>query len=179
MDPAQVTRDADGAMRCRECGFRYALSREAVIDGTESGLRAVTDAVAATPESSRNRRPAPEVWSVNAYTAHLDEAAGVIFGRVQAIAERDRPALQWYDQDQTATEGRFDERPADASLRGLTETVGQFTDYLRALPAGAWSRPGVHSRAGAVTLAEIAHDMPHELQHHAGDVHRVAKLVGG
>jgi hypothetical protein len=173
MDPSQVIRDANGVMRCRECGFSYDLDRREVANRAGSAFAAVQAAVAATPEERRSVRPSPEVWSVNAYAQHLVDAAAVINLRVRAIAETDRPELPYHDQDRAVEEERADEVPATDSLARLEESVQAFQWYLTALPPEAWQRTGIHSRAGEVRLADIAHDMTHELEHHAQDIRRI------
>ena len=177
MDPRQVVRGDDGVMRCRVCGFRYGLNPREIVERSETGLDAVEAAVAAAPEGIRRRRPEPAVWSVNAYTSHLADAATVILGRTVTISEQDEPSLAYHDQDQAVEESRADERPVDESLVRLRESVREFQRYVAALPPDAWDRVGVHERAGRVRLTEIAHDMPHELQHHAGDIRDVSERL--
>ncbi len=177
MDTRQVVRDDTGTMRCRECGFPYALSPLEVAERADHALATVREAVAAVPVELRGRRPSPAVWSVNAYVAHLAEAAAVIAGRIQAIIARDRPPLASYDQDQTARVGRFDERPADDSLIALRPTVDACTAEIRGLAPGSWERMGLHAEAGEVRLSDIAHDLAHELEHHATDIRRVGADV--
>lgn len=177
MDPAQVVRDENGMMRCRECGFTYGRSREEVVELTGQGLEAVRTALASTDSARRHLRPDPLVWSVNAYVAHLSDAAALIDERVHQIAEHDHPLLAWHDQDEAVERGRQDTQPADASLSRLEHTVARFLSYLTDLAPEAWKRSGVHSRAGAVRLAEVAQDMPHELQHHANDIQKVDERV--
>src|SRR5207302_511617 len=82
-------------------GVRVCLDLDpaGVASESEKGLLAVQREVAQVPDDLRSRRPEPSVWSVNAYAAHLDQAAGVISGRVVAIASEDRPLLQNHDQD--------------------------------------------------------------------------------
>jgi len=177
MDPSQVVRDENGMMRCRECGFTYGRSREEVVELTGQGLEAVRTALAGADSTSRHLRPDPLVWSVNAYVAHLADAAELINGRVHQIAEQEDPTLAWHDQDAAVEEGRQDAQPADESQSRLENTVARFLSYLTDLPPKAWKRSGVHSRAGAVRLAEVAQDMPHELQHHANDIQKVDRQV--
>lgn len=174
MDPQQVIRDNDGTFRCRDCGFRYALDATSAASAAEQGVVAVRDAVSVTPDALRSRRPRPEVWSINAYTAHLVEVGDLVLGRVRAIAESDRPHLPAYDQDAAADAGRFDERPAEESLPKLEAEVQAYAAYLRGLPQVGWRRVGMHAEAGEVRLCDIAHDLPHELTHHAADIGRVA-----
>jgi DinB superfamily len=152
MDPTQVIRQPDGTMQCRECGFRYTLTSEEVAIRAGRALAAVRAAVASIPEQDRNRRPAPRVWSVNAYTAHLADAIDVIYARIQSIAELDRPLLAWHDQDQAVEDGHQNEKPVADSLEQLEVTVPTCQAYVRTLPYAAWARVGVHSRAGEVRL---------------------------
>jgi hypothetical protein len=177
MDPQQVTRDPNGTLRCRNCGFAYNLAPGQIVDQAVVGLEAVIAAVASTRLDIRHVRPSPRVWSVNAYTAHLAEAMEIVSGRVRLMVEHDRPTLQWYDENETAERGRFDERPADQSVRQLEQEITSFIDYAGSLPPEAWTRPGIHSTAGEVRVSDIAHDIPHELHHHAADIRRVGASV--
>jgi hypothetical protein len=175
MDPKQVLRDSNGVMRCRECGFTYNLDRDEVARRVGPNFEAVRLAVVASPADRRHIRPASTVWSINAYTAHLADAAGVINLRMRAIAETDRPELPYHDQDHAVEEARADERPAEESLAQLEESVQAFQWYLTALPPTAWERVGIHSKAGPIRLADVAHDMVHELEHHARDIRRIGQ----
>jgi hypothetical protein len=60
MDAKQVIRGEDGAMRCRDCGFGYALAPAELVERTGQGVEAVEHAVAGvdghTPCWSRSRR---------------------------------------------------------------------------------------------------------------------------
>lgn len=177
MDPKQVQRDPRGVLRCRECGFAYELEPRGVASETESGLSAVEAAVDETPVALLSRRPAPDVWSVNAYAAHLEQAAEVIAARVTAIAVQDVPLLPNHDQDAAVEAANGDTVPAQRSLERLRPTVQAFIAAIRRLPPDAWERIGVHSAAGEVRLADVAHDMPHELQHHAQDIRYVHRSL--
>jgi hypothetical protein len=173
MDPNQVIRDSDGAFRCRECGFRYSLSGPGIVRVCTDGVRGFRAAALAIPVELRGRRTAPAVWSPNAYCAHMADAAELIEGRVRRIATEDGPFLAAYDQDAAAEKGRFDEQPIEPSLQRIDSAVSRFIDVLSNLDGGGWARSGNHEEAGAIRLVDIAHDMPHELTHHAGDLARI------
>jgi hypothetical protein len=178
MDPRQVLRGSDGTFRCRECGFRYALSGAEIIQTCTGASGEVRDSALAVPERLRARRIAPAVWSPNAYCAHLADASELIEGRVRRIATEDRPFLQGYDQDGAAERGHFDDVPVEPSLQRIDEAVGRFVELIAALPEHAWQRVGVHEEAGDILFRDIAHDMPHELVHHAGDLRRLGHELG-
>ena len=173
MDPQQVVRGDDGVMRCTQCGFAYDHNAEETARLAGDGFEAFQFAVLGVPERLQARRPSSDVWSVNAYAAHMAEAATVIYERVRNITEQDRPTLEWYDESEAVERGNYDQRPAVESLEPLRESVAAFRRFLEHLVPGAWDRVGIHSRAGEVRLSEIAQDMPHELEHHADDVLRI------
>lgn len=173
MDPQQVVRGDDGVMRCKQCGFAYQLDAQETARHAGEGLEAFQFAVLGVPERLQAQRPSAHVWSVNAYSAHMAEAATVIYERVRNIAEQDRPTLEWFDENEAVERGNYDDRPAVESLEPLRESVTAFQHLLEELPPDAWDRVGIHTRAGEVRLSEIAQDMPHELEHHAADVVRI------
>lgn len=175
MDPNQVKRDDDGTMRCIQCGFRYDLSPTQVAERAEAGVETVRQAVADTPMDRRSRRPAPDVWSVNAYARHLADATGVILQRIDLIIAENHPYLPYWDEAADAEEKNIDNSPADDSVPVLAEGVRVFGERMRSLPDGAWNRVGVHERAGEIRLSEIAHDMAHEVEHHAQDIRDVGR----
>jgi hypothetical protein len=177
MDPTQVVRDEHSTMRCRECGFPYDLPPHEVVRRARAAVESVRSAVESVPEDQRGRRPQPDVWSVNGYVAHLADAATTIGERVRAIAETDRPPLPYYDQDRAAVERDYDGQPAEQSLARMSATASDVAGYLATLPPDAWQRTGVHERAGDVRLTEIAHDLPHELEHHAEDIRRIGEQL--
>ena len=173
MDPTQVLRGDDGVFTCRECGFRYALSGAEIARVCATTVVEVRAAALAVPESLRARRTAPEVWSPNAYCAHLADASELIEGRARRIVSEDRPLLRGYDQDEAAVRGRYDEVSMDTSLPRIEAAVARFVSLVESLPEAAWQRVGMHEEAGELRLRELAHDMPHELTHHAGDLRRI------
>jgi len=173
MDPTQVLRGDDGVFACRECGFSYALSGAEIAQVCATTIGDVWAAALTIPDSLRGRRTAPEVWSPNAYSAHLADAAELIEGRARRIVTEDRPLLPGYDQDEAAVVGHFDEVPMEASLPRIEAAVARFVSLVESLPESAWQRVGVHEEAGELRLRELAHDLPHELTHHAGDLRRI------
>ena len=177
MDPRQVFRGDDGVFSCRECGFRYALSPAEIVQTCTVASADVRTAAIAVPQALRAQRVEPAVWSPNAYCAHLADASELIEGRVRRIAGEDRPFLPAYDQDAAADRGHFDDVPAEVSLQRIDVAVGRFIELVAALPEPAWQRVGVHQEAGELAIRDIAHDMPHELVHHAGDLRRLGQQL--
>jgi hypothetical protein len=174
-----VLREPDGTFRCRECGFRYALTGPEMLAVVRENVGRVRQAARAIPVEVRGQRTAPEVWSPNAYCAHLADATELIESRVRRIATEDRPFLRGYDQDAAAEAGRFDEVPVEPSLDRVDAAAARFLEVIEVLPDDGWDREGVHQEAGAIRLRDIAHDMPHELIHHTGDLRRIGAELAG
>ncbi len=170
MDPNQVIRDEAGVMKCRECGFAYNLTPHEINSRATDGLAAVRAALAAVPVEHRFLRPSPDV-------AHLADASRVIIWRVKTIAEQEDPPLPNHDQDRAVEDSHADNRLSSESMEELARAVEEFRQYTDHMPAEAWGRTGIHSVAGRVKLADIAHDMGHELEHHAADIRQVGEKV--
>lgn len=177
MDPKQVRPDGEGVWRCGECGFEYNQSPAAVAIATANGLAEVQAALAQVPEAMRGQRPAREVWSVNAYMGHLADVGELVSERVRRIGTEERPFLLNQDQDARVADLGYDAVPANDSLVRLVPAASAFQLQMQSLPEGAWDRVGVHSTAGEVRMGQVAHDLPHELHHHAQDIRRIGRQL--
>jgi hypothetical protein len=86
----------------------------------------------------------------------------------RVIAE-DRPLLIGYDETRFAATLLYHQSDLQTELALLEGMRRQMARILRALPETAWSRTGIHSERGLITLeemleAEVDH-VPHHLKH--------------
>jgi hypothetical protein len=111
----------------------------------------------------------PATWSVHEVIGHLADHEFVFGARVRFVASQEKPALPGYDEklfmsrlgiDRSRTEDLF-----DAWVAARAGNV----HLLDRLPEDAWSRTGIHSERGEVSLSQLVvtnagHDRIHEEQ---------------
>lgn len=98
--------------------------------------------IPAVPEARAGFRYAPEKWTIREVVGHLSDAERVYGYRTLAIARADPNPLPKYDPDGYVREASFDARTMTdlvVEFLALRESTIQF---LRHLPASAWSRSG-------------------------------------
>lgn len=131
-----------------------------VLGATVAALHRLTDGV---PAELLDRRPEPEEWSVAEVLGHIWDAEIALSWRARLILAQDTPPLHGYDQvafARLARPGFGELLDAFAAMRGPNLVM------LRAVPAQAWQRYGVHSERGDVSLrllveTSAGHDVAH------------------
>jgi uncharacterized damage-inducible protein DinB len=127
--------------------------------------RAVADL---TPEQLR-ARPVRGKWSALEVVCHLVDSEQAWCHRMKRVIAEERPLLIGYDEGRFSTALLYHQRELDEELTLLEGMRQQMARILRALPAAAWSRSGVHSERGLMTLEELlkaeAEHVPHHLNY--------------
>lgn len=112
-------------------------------------------------------RPSEKEWSLGEIICHLrDVEREVHFPRIQLVAREDNPFVSAVDSDVWAEEQDYCSQDPAAAVRDFIAARKTTLEFLRALPADAWSRPCRHAIFGPTTLAEITslvsdHDRVH------------------
>lgn len=165
-----------------------------LLDTERRALLAAVDRVAAT---DRNRRPAPDAWSVAEILEHL---ATVEESVAKLIATRGREPLPDnaeppvpLDQARVARlrgrERRIDVpdrmRPsgtmtADTAMQALTASRMALLDAVKhADPVALARRSYVHAIVGRIVLRDWIAFVAHHEARHAEQIHEIAKTLGG
>lgn len=150
-----------------------------VIAGTASVLRALT---ASLPEVMVDAREG-EGWSARDIVAHLLDRWPSQRGRVRLMLTEAHPTL--HDEDEVAglEASGLRQRPLAWLLDEFERARAAEEATLRALTASDLARPGQHSVAGPITIAELLnhvayHDLLH-VQQIAGTLARVPNAGRG
>lgn len=153
---------------CPECGFVADDVDPAAIGGTVRSLTPRWREALARPDA--RTRPAPGVWSVLEYAAHVRDVHRVFAGRLRAMVQTDDPLFENWDQDAAATQGRYAELDPAAVAEELAHAADVFADLLDAVPAEALDRPGRRSNGSVFTVRTLARYYLHDVVHHLHDV---------
>lgn len=127
---------------------------------------ALARVIASVPQEKRNRRPAPEQWSLAAVVAHLAEAEIALSWRYRQIAEKEGAALSGYDQNVWHRLGDYDSRDTQEALAQFRLLREANLRMFSRLTQEEWQRSGIHAERGRLTMKDLVtqaagHDLSH------------------
>jgi hypothetical protein len=114
-------------------------------------------------------KPAPDRWSISEVLSHLADSERVLSERARRLVEEDSPALKAYEQP----EGGYAQGSAAEHLARFTAMRHATLTFLKAVPAAAGSRTGLHSEIGTITLGEMLNEWA---SHDLGHLRQIAEL---
>lgn len=112
-------------------------------------------------------RPAAGKWSVREILAHLDDVEELgMRARVAAMVERDRPVLEFFDQEKRARDLGYDRKDPLRSLGHFIRQRRANVRWLRTLKPAQLKRKGHHQTVGEITAEEMIYEWAfHDLGH--------------
>jgi uncharacterized damage-inducible protein DinB len=137
--------------------------RRLVSDMTEHQLRA---------------RPIPGKWSTLEVIAHLVDSDQAWCHRIKRVIAEERPFWIGYDQTRFTTALDYHSQDRDELLGLLAAMRQQMARTLCGLPEPAWSRTGVHSEWGLLTLEEMVLEEIEHIPHHIKHIMEKRQVLG-
>ena len=144
-------------------------SHAQLIDAYLASLPRLRRAVADLSPEQLQARPVPGKWSTLEVVCHLVDSEQAWCHRMKRVIAEERPLLIGYDQSRFTAALDYHQCDLEEALTLLEGMRRQMARTLRAVPEAAWSRTGVHSENGLMTLEEMLRDeaehVPHHLKH--------------
>lgn len=107
-------------------------------------------------------------WNVHQIAAHTRDVNELVYGmRAKRTVQEDNPEFQNFDSDAYMAEHYDRNEPLDKLLNGFVKDVEALYDFLKPLPAEAWSRESRHvTFGGGFTLQTwIERNLAHIEEH--------------
>ena len=121
-----------------------------------------------------DRRPKPGKWSARENLAHLARYEEMFLDRIQRIRSEDRPALPRYRAEDDPRWPQWLAMPTEDILSRLHSLRVELVGAVERLSAAEFSRVGVHSLFGEMTLTEwLEFFLLHEAHHLLAILQRV------
>ena len=127
-------------------------SHSDLIDAYLASLPRLRRAVADLSPEQLRARPVPGKWSTLEVVCHLVDSEQAWCHRMKRVLAEDRPLLIGYDESRFTRSLPYHDANLDDELTLLEAMRRQMAGILRAQPEAAWSRTGVHSERGLITL---------------------------
>lgn len=132
------------------------------VDGTELLHQTVVDMT----DADVRARPIPGTWSTLEVLCHLADSEALFAERMKRVLSEDRPPLLYSDPTNQPTALAYETRDFAEEVAIIIAIRIQMARILRAQPASAWQRIGVHNKEGERTLEQLVQKAIDHLAHH-------------
>jgi hypothetical protein len=114
-------------------------------------------------------KPDAATWSVHEIVGHLADNEFVLGARLRFVAAEERPLLPAYDEKRFVAGLGLERATLEDLFDAWVAARAANVHLLDRLPEGAWTRTGVHSERGELSLLQLVigaagHDRVHEEQ---------------
>jgi len=152
---------------CRECGFSWAMSPQAVI----ALVTDLPDSYSAMLRGADGSEQHPDLaWSVRAYVWHVADNLRIGAERLMGVVRGAPSRIPAYDENLLAKARRYEEMALEAALWSLTRSVRDWREAVK--QADRKQVTLLHPERGVLTTAEAALFNAHDAFHHGWDIQR-------
>jgi uncharacterized damage-inducible protein DinB len=151
--------------------------REAV-EQYAAGAGQLAEAIAGLSDAELNAFPVPGTWSIRQIALHLLDSDLVASDRMRRVIAMDTPLLMGYDETRFSQRLHYEKMDIHTSCEMFRLNRLMTAKLLHLLSEDDFSRAGVHSERGKLTLLELVHDYVRHLAHHMKFIVEKRKLLG-
>jgi hypothetical protein len=149
-----------------------------LIDPFLAGPPMLRHAVAGMSREQLVSRPVPGKWSTLEVVCHLVDSDQAWIHRMKRVIAENRPLLIGYDETRFAAALGYQERNLEDELALFEQGRRQMAGILRGLAADAWTRAGVHSECGLITLQQHVELEADHVPHHVKFIAEKRRALG-
>lgn len=142
------------------------MDTKSLIDQFEAGGQKLKDAIAGLSPTQLLAFPVPGTWSIQQIVVHLSDMDLVAVDRMKRIIAEENPLLPSVNESLYVKNLFYDKQSPQTAAELLDLSRKQFAKVLRQLPESAFSRTGIHTERGKITLAETLQTYVNHLEHH-------------
>ncbi len=132
----------------------------------EQGIDDLKSAVAGMTPEQVLARPIPGKWSTIEVVAHVADTEVYFSDRIERTLALDRPLLMSVDERPYVERLCYQSCDLDEELALFASLRRHVARILRSQPPEAWSRKGVHSETGLVTVRQLVFQSVRHARHH-------------
>ena len=144
--------------------------RHALLGRLEAAPARLAKALLGFSAEALRRPPQPGKWPAVAIGCHVRDTDRVFAARVSNTAFTEKPAWWVTDNPRLTEKLRYADADPVAVAREFRRRREELVNLLRALPATAWQRTGMHPKRGEMTIEQVAEFIAGHDDHHIAQV---------
>jgi DinB superfamily len=160
------------------CERNRPVDHSALIDQYEAGADVLARGLEGLTNADLLAYPVPGTWSIQEIAIHLMDSDLIGSDRMKRTIAEERPSLLGYDENAFVKNLRYDLQDVHAAAAIFAANRRLFTVVLRAIPADAFARIGVHNENGPETLEHQLKKYIKHLEHHMTFLWKKRALLG-
>lgn len=149
-----------------------------LIDDYLAGPVLVRQAIAGMTEDQLDAKPVPGKWSTRQVVAHLADFEPVYADRFKRMLAEDRPTLFGGDPDRFAAALAYEQRDVEVECRLIEAVRRHVGTILTTLDEDAFTRVGIHSEDGPVTVETLLRGITAHIPHHVRFIEEKRRQLG-
>lgn len=157
------------------------LDTSSLLDVYARGPERLRRALDGLSDDALRARPVAGKWSVLEVAVHVTDSEVVGAARIRMVLGEEEPTLPGYDQDRWSREMRYRDIDPAGLERALTLFAALRASTLPLLSAAsprAWSRTGVHTGRGRVTLRNLLELSADHSERHIAQIVTLRERLG-
>ncbi len=148
------------------------------IDRFISDADALNKLVAPRARADLLAHPIEGTWSLQTLVQHVLDSDLIATHRMKRIIAEDKPLLLSYDENAFAQSLGYEKLDTKLAAELFRLNRLQMGEILKAVPAPAFERWGVHNQRGKVTLADMVSLYVNHVEHHFKFAREKLKALG-
>ncbi len=123
--------------------------------------------IAGLSDQELSARPVAGKWTMRQLVVHMLDGEMMMIGRIQRIIAEDNPLLMAFDENRFVERLAYDKADARQAATAFSLLRKLTAEMLRNQPPEVFSRTGVHSERGKLTLVDLVKIYAEHVPHHA------------
>lgn len=117
-------------------------------------------------------------WTIQQVVVHLADSEGVMADRMKRVISEENPALLAFDENKWMGAMHYADQSAEDAAKMVELIRKQVGAVLGKLADADFSRSGMHSERGKMTLADLVKMAGDHLEHHLKFIHAKRAAMG-
>jgi hypothetical protein len=149
------------------------MDMEELVVSYAKGYELLMQAVQGVTEEELSYKPAPDKWSINEIVVHVCDGEMVAVDRMKRVIAEQNPLLFAFDPDLWSSGLGYQEQDHEPYLELFKLLRATMTAVLSNLGDEVWTRTGIHSVNGKLTLQDIVQGFVTHVDRHLQQIDRV------
>jgi hypothetical protein len=141
-----------------------------ILERFRRGPELIATATTGVAGSGLDYQPAPDRWSVRTIVCHLADAETVAGMRLRQVLAEDNPSMAAWNQNLWAERLGYGKRKISDALETFRRVRADNYELLKNASEADFSRTGVHSERGPMTLLALVKVFAEHPEKHAGQI---------